>query len=101
MTPLMRDRNGHKLVRSEFSEVLIPISSEAWRHECEVAFLLGLPIAMQNEMIDGLPGTGHLNELGIEAVRGEGVAAMLRAEMERLAEIRRRRVLRHTNLNRD
>lgn len=88
----MRRSEGEKLVLSEFSGQMISIESEAWRHECEVAFLVGLPDAMRDEMIDGLPGTGRAHEHGIAASRGEGVAAMLRAEIERLREIRRRRM---------
>lgn len=91
MTTPMLDRNGHKLVRSEFSEQLVPISSEAWRHECEVAFLLGLPIAMQEQMLDGPRHNRDPRDRGVDAVRGNGVAAMLRSEMERLGAIRRRR----------
>lgn len=87
------DREGQKLVRSEFSDRLIPISCEAWRHECEVAFLLGLPVAMQNEMLDGLPGKSHPNEYGIRSARGDAAVVMLRAEIKRLEEIRRRRVV--------
>lgn len=45
--------NRRKLVRSEFSNRLIPIGSEAWRHECEVAFFLGLPPAKLEEMLNG------------------------------------------------
>lgn len=42
--------NRRKLVRSEFSNRLTPIGSEAWRHECEVAVFLGRPPAKLEEM---------------------------------------------------
>jgi hypothetical protein len=91
MTAPKRHTNGSKLVLSEFCDQLIPISSEAWRHECEVAFLLGLPMDMQNRMLDGV-ADDPLDQ-GVDAVRGQGVAAMLRTEVERLGEIRRRRMM--------
>ncbi|WP_442855205.1 DUF7696 family protein [Bosea sp. PAMC 26642] len=85
------DDKGPKLVWSEFSGRMIPISCEAWRHECEVAFLLGLPIAMQAEMLEGSPNEGHPNQLGIRSTRGESAVTMLRLEISRLKEIRRLR----------
>lgn len=80
---------AEKLVRSEFSNRLIPIGSEAWRHECEVSFFAGLPHAKRDEMLDGRSdGT----DLGVKGARGEGAVAMLRAEISRLVQIRRHNV---------
>jgi len=80
---------AEKLVRSEFSNLLVPIGSEAWRHECEVAFFVGLPPAKRNEMLDGRSdGT----DWGVKGARGEAAVAMLRAEISRLVQIRRRGV---------
>jgi hypothetical protein len=79
-----------KLVHSEFSGRLISIASEAWRHECEVAFYLGLPEAKREEMLEG---SADGREPGMEGSRGETAVAMLRKEMGRLAEIRRWRAL--------
>lgn len=77
---------AEKLVRSEFSNLLVPIGSEAWRHECEVAFFVGLPPKKRDEMLDGRSdGT----DLGVKGARGEGAVAMLRSEISRLAQIRR------------
>jgi hypothetical protein len=75
-----------KLVLSEFANRLIPIASEAWRHECEVAFYLGLPEAKREEMLDGIADG---REPGVKQIRGEAVVAMLRREMDLLAKIRR------------
>lgn len=88
------DADEQKFVRSEFSGKLISIKSEAWRHECEVAFLLGLPAAMQDEFLDGSSAPNHRNLRGIRTTRGAGVVAMLRAEIARLASIRRGTVTR-------
>ena len=85
----MEDRKStvEKLVYSEFARRLIPIRSEAWRHECEVAFYLGLPKAKREEMLEG---SVDGREPGMKQIRGELAVAMLRQEMDRLAEIRRR-----------
>ncbi|PZO00593.1 MAG: hypothetical protein DCF30_09280 [Hyphomicrobiales bacterium] len=77
---------------SEFSEQLIPMSCEAWRHECEVAFLVGLPLAARNDLLEGRPGSKDGDE-GIKGARGSDTVGMLRAEIERLIAIRRRRAM--------
>lgn len=84
----MEDRKSTvvKLVYSEFAKRLIPIWSEAWRHECEVAFYLGLPRAKREEMLEG---SGDGREPGMKQNRGDSAVAMLRQEIDRLAEIRR------------
>jgi len=77
--------NRRKLVRSEFSNRLIPIGSGAWRHECEVAFFLGLPPAKMEEMLNG---SADGTDVGVKGARGESAVTMLRSEMARLAHIR-------------
>jgi hypothetical protein len=79
-----------KLVHSEFANRLIPIYSEAWRHECEVAFYLGLPKAKREEMLEG---SADGSEPGVKQLRGAAVANMLREEIGRLAEIRCRNLI--------
>lgn len=79
---------GEKLVFSEFANRLIPMSEPGWRHECEVAFFLGLPEAKREAMLEG---SSDGRELGVKQLRGEATVAMLRKEMHRLAEIRRSR----------
>lgn len=78
-----------KLVHSEFTNALVPISSEAWRHECEVAFFLGLPAAKREEMLEG---SADGAEPGLRGSRGESAVTMLRLEIARLVEIRRGKI---------
>lgn len=66
--------SSEKLVRSEFSNRLIQIGSEAWRHECEVAFFVGLPPVKRNKMFDG---RSDRFDLGVRGARGEAAVAML------------------------
>ena len=89
----LRGAQPERLVLSEFSGQMISIESEAWRHECEVAFLTGLPIATQDELLVGRPGARD-GDQGIRGARGEETVAMLRVEIERLAAIRWRRAAR-------
>lgn len=63
--------------------------SEEWRHECEVAHLLDMPIAARNLLLDGIQGGTH-EERGIKGARGEAAVAQLRSEIARLAELRKR-----------
>jgi hypothetical protein len=77
-----------RLVKSELSGDMIPIDSEEWWHECEVAFLLGLPEALRTEMLDGVPGSTARDNLGIIGARGAAAVAELRADIHRLARIR-------------
>jgi hypothetical protein len=78
-----------KLVHSEFTNGLVPIASEAWRHECEVAFFLGLPAAKREEMLEG---SADGTDLGMKVSKGESAVAMLRLEIARLVEIRRGKI---------
>ena len=75
-----------RYVLSEFSNRAILISSEAWRHECEVAFFLGLPESKREEMLEG---SADGCDPGVRQIRGEPAVAMLRKEMGLLAKIRR------------
>lgn len=56
------------LVKSEFTGLMISTWSEAWRHECEVAFLLAMPPAKRNPFLDGIQG-GTGDDRGIKGPR--------------------------------
>lgn len=62
----------------------VSTSSEEWRHECEIAYLLAMPTAKRNTFLDGVPGSTDREERGIKGVRGEAAVAKLRAEIIRL-----------------
>lgn len=65
----------------------VDTSSEEWRLECEVAYLLDLPEAKRRDLIDGPPGsTGDAR--GIRGKRSDAAAAMLWAQVERLRVLR-------------
>lgn len=83
-------RGMDRLVKSELSGTMVSISSEEWRHECEVSFLLGLPELMRDEILDGVAGSADREEAGIKGARGDVAVSALRADIERLADIRRR-----------
>jgi hypothetical protein len=85
-----RDVENHPLVRSEFTGQMISTSSEAWRHKCEVAYLLALPLAKRNEFLDGIDGSTDREERGIRGARGEAAVAFLHSEIQRLSETRQR-----------
>lgn len=77
-----------RLVQSELSGKMVPIKSEEWLHECEVSFLLGLPEAMRDALIEGVAGSAGREALGIRGARGDEAAAILRADIDRLSAIR-------------
>jgi hypothetical protein len=56
--------------------------SEEWKHECEIAYLAGMPIAKRNELLDGVTG-GERDQRGIKGARGPEQVAVLRAEIAR------------------
>ena len=56
--------------------------SEEWKHECEVRMLAEMPLAKRNEVFDE-PGKG------MKFKWGEVAVAMLRAEVDRYAALRR------------
>lgn len=62
--------------------------SDQWKHECEVAYLLDMPVAARNLLLDGVTG-GTFEERGIKGVRGEAAVAQLRSEIAKLSEIRK------------
>ncbi|PTM39476.1 hypothetical protein [Bosea sp. 124] len=68
----------------------VSISSEAWKHECEIAAITAMPIAKRNTFLDGVQGSTDREERGVKGVRGEAAVAALRAEVERYADILRR-----------
>lgn len=68
----------------------VSISSEEWKHECEIAAITAMPIAKRNAFLDGVAGSSDREERGVKGVRGEAAVAALRAEVERYAEILRR-----------
>jgi hypothetical protein len=41
---LARDTANHAFVGSKFSGETISTSSKEWQHECEIAYLLNLPL---------------------------------------------------------
>jgi hypothetical protein len=84
-----RNIANQPLVKSELSGQMVSTWSEAWRHECEIAYLLAMPLAKRNIFLDGVQG-GTGDERGIKGVRGEMAVSELRAAIERLSEIRRR-----------
>ena len=67
----------------------VSISSEEWKHECEIAHLAAMPIAKRNIFLDGIPGSTDREERGVKGVRGEVAVARLRAEIERYARAMR------------
>lgn len=76
-------------IMSELTGQLVPIDSEEWRFECEVAYLLAVPPEDREFILEGVPGeVGY--KAGLKGVRGEAAVAELRVAIERLAEIRRR-----------
>jgi hypothetical protein len=68
----------------------VSTSSEEWRLECEVAYLLSLPLPKRNAMLDGISGSTDRDARGIKSIRGEAAVAALRAQIQRLSEIRKR-----------
>ena len=49
----------------------VSISSEAWKHECEIAAITAMPIAKRNTFLDGVQGSTDREERGVKGVRGE------------------------------
>ncbi|AOO80991.1 DUF7696 family protein [Bosea vaviloviae] len=68
---------------------MISTWSEEWKRECEVAYLLSLPLPQRNALLDGVTGGSH-DERGIKRTRGVAEVAALRAQIARLAEIQKR-----------
>jgi hypothetical protein len=61
----------------------VSISSEEWKHECEIAYLAAMPLAKRNVFLDGVSGSTDREERGVKGVRGEVAVARLRAEIDR------------------
>ncbi len=61
----------------------VSISSEEWKHECEIAHLASMPLAKRNTFLDGVPGSTDREERGVKGLRGEVAVARLRSEIER------------------
>ncbi|AOO80738.1 DUF7696 family protein [Bosea vaviloviae] len=78
------------LVYSHLAGREVSTWSEEWKHECEIAYLLELPPPARNAMLDGVTGSADRDARGIKGVRGEAAVAALRAEIQRLSEIRKR-----------
>ncbi len=55
--------------------------SEEWKHECEVRFLAGLPLAQRNDALDGSSGS-------MKFKRGDAAVAYLRSEIERYGALK-------------
>lgn len=61
----------------------VSISSEEWKHECEIACLAAMPLAKRNTFLDGVAGSTDREERGVKGIRGEAAVAQLRAEIDR------------------
>jgi hypothetical protein len=61
----------------------VSITSEEWRHVCEIGHLAAMPLAKRNVFLDGVPGSTDREERGVKGVRGEVALARLRAEIDR------------------
>lgn len=68
----------------------VSTSSEEWRLECEVAYLLSLPLPARNVMLDGIKGSTDRDARGIKGIRGEAAVVALRAQIQRYEDLRRR-----------
>lgn len=62
--------------------------SEEWKHECEIAYLAGLPPPKLSVMLDGVAGSTNREDRGIKGVRGEAAVATLRAEIARFRALK-------------
>ena len=51
-----RNIANQPLLKSELSGQMVSTWSEAWRHECEIAYLLAMPLAKRNIFLDGVQG---------------------------------------------
>ena len=78
-----RDIDNQPMALSLLANREVSTSSEEWRHECEVGYLLDMPIAARNLLRDGVTGGTH-DERGIKGARGEAAVAQLRLEIVRL-----------------
>ncbi|GAU84706.1 hypothetical protein [Bosea sp. BIWAKO-01] len=68
----------------------VSTSSEAWRHECEIEYLLAMPEQQRAEFLDGIPGAIDRESRGVKGVRGEAAVAALKEAIERLRQIKTR-----------
>jgi hypothetical protein len=64
--------------------------SEEWKHECEIAYLLGMTPEKRRAMLDGVQGAEGDEAKGIKQHRGEAATAQLASEVGRLKELRQR-----------
>lgn len=46
----------------------VSISSEEWKHECEIAYLAVMPLAKRNVFLDGVPGSTDREEPASKAI---------------------------------
>lgn len=60
--------------------------SEAWKYECEIAYLAALPAAKQIACLDGTT-----EARGMKQIRGEAAVAQLRAEIARYEALKQAR----------
>lgn len=68
----------------------VPISSEEWKHECEVAYLADLTPEKRKAILDGVVGTERDEAREIKHHRGDAATAQLVSEIERLKAVRAR-----------
>lgn len=66
----------------------VSTSSEAWRHECEIEYLLTMSEHQRTEFLDGIPGAIDRESKGVRGVRGDAVVTALKVEIERLRLIK-------------
>ncbi len=83
-----RDIANHPLAWSHLAGREVSTWSEEWKHECEIAYLAGLPPPKLSVMLEGVAGSTDREERGIKGVRGEAAVAALRVEIARYKQIK-------------
>lgn len=68
----------------------VPITSEEWKHECEVAYLADLTPQKRKAILYGLLGAEGDEARGIKHHRGDVPTAQLVSEVERLKALQAR-----------
>jgi len=84
----IRDLDNHPMAFSLLAGREVSTSSEEWRHECEVAFLLDMTSERRRVMLYGIKGAEGDEGKGIQHHRGPVATAQLASEVDRLKELR-------------
>jgi hypothetical protein len=87
-----RDLDNHPMAWSALAGREVSTWSGEWQRQCEVDTLLAMPPAQRARFFNGSgdPNDGR-DSRPLEAVRGPGGVAALKADLERMEEILRRR----------